>query len=223
LIVTGVLLLVGALVLAYKHSDRFRAIVDKAMAVAKAGVAAVVNGFQALGAAVLRVMQTVARVVTLYVKAYALAFQLGYKAAAASWKAISDAVTSVVGAIGGKVTSLRDKVTASWQLIRDKGEDAFRALIAPIQRIVDLVDSLIDRIKDIHVPHIDLNPLNGRTVLPSSQLAAAGGGDTVNLTLNVTPAVGTTSGQATIQAQAMMNAIDARLILVGRKPVFRRA
>lgn len=227
LIITGVLLLVGAVVLAYKKSDTFRTVVNKALSVAKAGVDKVVGAFKALGPMVQRVMQVVARVVGVYVRVYVAAFQLGFRLAKATWDGIKTAVTSTVEFITGKAQLLRDKLSAAWGFIKDKGVKAFEALTAPVQRIIDLVQSLLDKLGSIHFPDLP-GPLKNLSSLNPFSKAAVGavpvtaGGDTVTMSVVVQPAVGTTSTQARMQGQAFMDAIDDRLTSVGRKPVFRR-
>lgn len=218
LIVTGVLLLVGALVLAYRHSARFRAIVDGAMRVAKAGVDKAVGAFKTLGPTVQRIMQLVARVVGVYVKVYTTAFQLGLKAAQAAWNGIKTVVTTVVDAIVGKVGDIRDRTAAVWRGIRTAGSNAFRALIAPVQKIIDLVQSLLDKISSIHIPHPDLNPFNRSAV--GTSLLRTSGTTTVQAPMTVTIPVTITGTASPGQADDFMRAVDARLKALGRKAVF---
>lgn len=190
LIITGVLLLVGALILAYKKSATFRAIVQGAMAGVRAAVSKVVDGFN-------------------FLKDRALD---DLKALVAPIKLVADTLN---------IRQVIDKAVDAFNFLKDKGIDAFKALVAPIQDIVDLIQNVIDKIKDIHFPHVpDLNPF--RTALAGTVTTTTSVQAPVYLTLNVSPAPGTTSQQATTQAQAMMDAIDARLLLVGRKPVFAR-
>lgn len=218
LIVTGVLLLVGALILVYKHSARFRAIVQAVMAAARVAVARVVDAFKALGPVVQKVMGYVARVVGLYVKVYVTAFQLGFKAAQAAWNGIRDVVDRVAGIITDKVTWLRDKLGAAWGVIKDKGKAAFAALIAPIQRIIDLVQSVLDKIGSIHIPHVDVNPFN-RSSVAVGGLQRAGGsvastGDTITIPTTIV------GGATADQAADWMRAVDARLRQLNKRPVF---
>jgi len=223
LIITGVLLLVGAIVLAYRHSARFRAVVDGAMKVAKAAVDKVVGAFKGLGPVVQKVMQVVARVVGIYVKVYVAYFQLGFRLAKAAFEAIRSVVQTVVGVITDKVQGMRDKLSAVWRVIRTAGADAFRALTEPVQHIIDLVQNLIDKVKDIKPPHIPgLSSLPGVPGRTFTGQPAASGGDNVAVAVTVNPAPGTTSAQAAQQAQGTMDAIDARLRSIGRRPVFAR-
>jgi len=223
LIITGVLLLVGALVLAYKHSARFRAIVDAAMKVAKSGVAAVVKGFQALGPAVKAVMSLVAKVVSTYVHIYIGAFQLGLRAAQLAWNGVKSVVSTVVSFVTDKVGDMKGKLTGAWDTIKRVGVNAFHALLDPVQRIIDLVQGLIDKIKDIKIPHVDLNPFNRSasgatfaTLTHGSGSAAPGG---VFVTIPVT-----ISGTASpAQADDFMKAIDSRLRSLSRPVVFSRS
>ena len=194
LIIAGVILLAGALVLAYKRSATFRAIVDKAMSVAKAAVQAVIGVFTSLAG---KVADVAGR--------------------------IRSGVTGAFTTIQDKGDALKDKLVSAFQGARDIGLKAFHALTQPIRDLVDLVQGLIDKISSIHLPHLPHigNPFNRSTSVTGD--SSGGGGSTVNLTLNVTAGPGVSSTDATSTAQTMMDAIDDRLKLIGRTPVFRRA
>lgn len=221
LIITGVLLLVGALVLAYRHSSRFRAIVDAAMKVAKAGVDKAVGAFKALGPVVSAVMRVVARVVGVYVKAYSTAFQAGFRAAQAAWNGIKGAVTTVVGFITDKVATLRRALGTAWDNIKRAGKNAFEALTAPVQKIIDLVQGLLDKIASIHLPSVHI---------PGTHIGFGGGGGgssslmagptTSSVSNNVTFNVTLTGTASPSDADAFMRAIDDRLRERSRRPVF---
>lgn len=219
LIITGVLLLVGALVLAYKRSATFRAIVDKAMSVAKAGVDKVVGAFRGLGPIVGKVASFIGKVVTTYVGVYVKAFQLSVAVVKAVWNAIRDKVGEVAGAITDKAGAIRDKFAAAFRTIRDVGVKAFNVLTAPIQAIVDLVQKLLDKIADIHLPHIPgfgkvFGSGSGASAVPSSTSSTS----TVS---QVNTFQVTIQGNATAsQAREWMDAVDARLRALGRDPVF---
>jgi phage-related protein len=226
LIVTGVLLLVGAIVLAYRKSATFRAIVQGAMAAAKAAVDKVVGAFKALGPVVGKVMAFVGKVVGIYVKLYVAYFKLGLAAATLAWKGIQAVVSRVVGFITGRVSDIKQSASETFDWVKDKGVEAFKALTAPVQNIIDLVDNLLDKIRSIHLPSFHI-PGTRTGIGGTFSVAGAGGGGTttggaVYLTLNYQAAPGTSTTQGQGQAQAIMDAIDARLVNVGRKPVFRR-
>jgi hypothetical protein len=197
------------------------------MSAARAAVEKVIAGFQNIGTVVGKVFAFIGKVVATYVRVYVLAFQLVFKAASEAWQRIQDTVGRIVGAIVDKVTGIKDRIVGVWDDVRDKGKQAFEDLIAPIQRLVDLVQGQLDKIKSIHVPHVDLNPFrSGGGAAPGDRPGGggpAGGGDVVTIYVTVQPTPGTTSQQATDSAQATMDAIDARLTAVGRKPVFKRS
>lgn len=219
LLITGVLLLVGAVVLAYKRSATFRAIVDKALSVAKAGVDKVVGAFRALGPIVGKVASFIGKVVTTYVGVYVKAFQLSLAVVKAVWNAIRDKVAEVATAITGKAGTVRDKLTAAWRTIRDVGVKAFNVLTAPIQAIVDLVDKLLDKISSIHLPHI---PGFGKVFGSGSGASAATSSTSSTSTVSqVNTFQVTIQGNATAsQAREWMQAVDDRLRSLGRDPVF---
>jgi hypothetical protein len=220
LIVAGVILLVGAIVLAYKRSETFRRIVDKAMGVAKAGVDKVVGAFKALGPVVQKVMAFVGRVVGLYVKVYVTAFQLGFRAAQAAFYGIRDVVANVIQIVTGKVSSLRGKLVDAWDTIRDKGKQAFEVLIAPVQRIIDLVEHLLDRIGSIHLPHIpDINPFTRSSFSSGGTIRLGSTGQATTTETITIPTV--IQGSATrAQAEEWMRTVDARLRSLGKQAVF---
>lgn len=220
LIITGLVLLGGLLVLAYKRSATFRAIVDKAMSVAKAGVDKVVGAFKALGPIVGKVMAFIGKVVGIYVGVYVKAFQLSLAAVRKVWDLIRSAAGAAAQWIGDKIKGLRDTLGAVWDGIRDKGMAAFDALKAPVQAIIDLVQHLLDKISSIHIPHPDLNPFNRAT--GSSSSSSSSSSVTIG-PVTVQVGAGATQAQAQLAAQQMMDAMDARLRLVGRKPVFARS
>lgn len=222
LIIAGVILLAGALILAYKRSATFRAIVDKAMSVAKAGVEKVMGVFRALGPVVGKVASFIGNVVQHYVQVYVLAFKGSLAVVKATWNGIRDAVSTVVGFIRDKASDLSDKLTDAWHTIRDVGVKAFQALTAPIQAIIDLVDALLDKIKSIHLPHVSLPHfgLRSATSVTPSSTDGSGTSITINLTVQATP--GTSTAQAQQTAQDTMDAIDRRLRTIGRRPVFAR-
>lgn len=222
LIVSGVLLLVGAITLAYKRSATFRAIVKGAMDVARTAVSKVVSGFKALGPAVQAVMRFVARVVGIYVGVYVKAFQLGLSAAETAWSGIKDAARTAISFVTDKVSAVQRKLTTAWGIIRRGGKAAFQALIAPVQTIIDLVQSLLDKIKSIHLPSIHVPGFGaGRAPTNSSgggNNSSSSGGDTnnYNLTFNIT-LTGTASPN---DADALMVSVDRRLRSLGKAPVF---
>lgn len=220
LVITGLLLLAGLFVLLYKRSDRFRAIVDKALNVAKVGVGYVVKAFQALGPIVGKVASFIGKVVTTYVGVYVKAFRLSFAVVKAVWGAIRDVVGNVVQAITDKATGVRDKLTGIWRAIRDVGVKAFHALTAPIQAIVDLVDGLLDKLSHLKLPG-PLADLAGKVGLGSG-----GSGSSFAAPSYVAPAqvvtipVSITGGASAADADGFMKAVDDRLRALGKRPVF---
>ena len=192
LIITGLILLGGLLVLAYKKSATFRAIVQGAMAAAQVAVGKLGDAFQGLVSVVKTVFGIIKTVVSTYIGIYVKAFELLAKGA-----------------------------VKAWDFLKDKGLDAIRALTAPVQSIIDLVQSLLDKISSIHLPHIPGNPFD-RAGGFSGPVRLDGGSSAppVTIHLTVNPPPGATSSESQQMGQAAMDAIDNRLRLVGRKPVF---
>jgi len=224
-IIFGLGLLVGAIILAYKKSDTFRAIVQKAMSVAKGAVDKVVGGFKALGPVVKAVMAVVAKVVGTYVKIYVAAFQLGFKLARAAWEGIRAAVSAVVSAVVDKVSGMRSKLSAAWDIIKRAGVKAFDAITAPVQRIIDLVQKLLDKISSIHLPNVPgLGKLGG--LFGGGGSVAAGLLDRGSGSAGVTNVydykfqISLTGSASPSDADALMASLDRRLRAVGKAPVF---
>lgn len=214
LIVTGVLLLAGALVLAYKKSDTFRHVVQAAMSGVLAVAHKLADFVQSLGPLVGKVFGFIAKVVTGYVKVYATAFVLVFKAASLAWDKIRQAVVDTVGTIVDKVGSVRDKLAGIWSAIRQKGIEAFHDMIAPLQHIIDLVQNLLDKISSIHLPHIDVNPFNRTSTSTGDHGGTSGPTYNYSFTVNIT-------GTATAdQADTFMREVNSRLRDKGLGPAF---
>jgi hypothetical protein len=162
----------------------------------------------------------VAKVVTTYVGVYVKAFQLSVAVVRKVWDLIRDGIAAAVGRIRDLVSDLKGRLAKVWDSIRSKASGVFDALTAPIQAIIDLVDSLLDKIRSIHVPHVDFTPWNRSGTATSS--SSSSGAAPVVITLNYTAAPGGTATSSTTDAQRMMDAIDQRLRTVGRRPVFSR-
>lgn len=149
IVITLVLAIIGALILAYRHSDRFRAIVDKAGAIAKA----------AFGKVVAAVTAVVSWLRDKLGPAVSVAANLWPKirdAAARAFDAVRDKVTAVVGSVVDKAALIRDRFASVWGQVRDTATRALDVITAPIQRIIDLVQSLLDKIGSIHIPRIHI-------------------------------------------------------------------
>lgn len=223
LIITGVILLAGAFVLAYKRSATFRAIVDKTLGAAKAGVAKVVDAFQKLGPIVGKVASFIGKVISLYVGVYVKAFQLSLEVARRVFDTLRDVVERVAGAIGDKIGNMKDRLSDAWSTIRSKAVAAFKAIIAPVQNIIDKVQDLIDKIKGIHLPDVGgiFGKITGSGSGAGMDLSGSGsGGSTVRNVQNNDFSITVTGTATSAQAQDMMTAIDNRLRQLGRAPVF---
>jgi phage-related protein len=192
LILTGLLLLGTLLVVAYKRSSTFRAIVQGALHAVEAAVSPVVDAFRGLPAVVRAAFGIIKTVITTYISIYVGAFKL------------------LIKGIG-----------EAWDVIKKTGTAAFDALKAPIQTVIDLIQSLLDKISSIHLPDIHIPGLRtGGTTVPTT--TTTGGNTVVYLNVSVSAAPGATTTQAELTAQATMDAIDRRLTQVGRQPVFAR-
>jgi hypothetical protein len=153
LVVAGVLLLIGGLTLAYKHSSTFREAIGDAMDVARAGIDLVVDGVQGF-VGWLKDLPGNAR----------------------------DAWDRVSGAVGDAVKDAQDFFGNLIQDVRDKPGDvvdgvksSFASMFAPIQTAIDWVQDLIDKIGDIDFPDFPDLPF-GRAALAGGALDYGNGG-----------------------------------------------
>lgn len=216
LIVAGVALLVAGFVLLYKKSDKFRAVVNGAMAVARAGIDKVKAAFAAIGPVVSKVFSFIGKIATTYVKVYVTAFTLVWKAAKAAFGIIRDVVAEIVGKLIDKAGNIRDKFSDAFNAVKRIGKAAFDAITGPVRDLIDLVDSLLDKIKSIHLPHIPgLGSILGKAGLGSSgssSLRSSGSTSTAGApVISNTFSITLTGTASPSDADAFMVAIDRRL------------
>lgn len=203
-VITLVLAIVGALVLAYRHSDRFRAIVDKAGQVARAAFRTVVG-------AVSDVVGWLRNKLGPAISTAAAVFTAISTKGRAAFDAVRDKVSAVVGAIVDKASSIRDRFANVWEQVRSTASAAFDRITGPIQAIIDKVQGVYDLIRNIPTPHIPgigrvtgaLGGLVGRQVATGPQLGSDLGGGSVNVTVNVHGFVGSNPQLADAIADAL--------------------
>jgi hypothetical protein len=142
LVVIAVVALVAAVILAYKHSETFREIVQKVFAAASDYVGVYVD---AIGE-VIDIVQTVAGVVK------------------DAWDKATATIRDAAGDATKFVTDLYDDVKGGAEAIVSTVSGAFSSAFAPIQTAIGWVQDLIDKINAIDFPDFpDLNPLNRST------------------------------------------------------------
>lgn len=158
ILVIGVLLLVAAVTLAYKHSETFRSIVNTAFGAARAAVEAVVD-------VILTLVDW---------------FKDLPKEAKDAWDKVSDAIGDAVDNAIQFVTNLIDDVKRLSRNAVGAVSGAFTDMFAPIRTAIDWVQDLIDKVKDIDFPDFPDVPFLGRaTTVPGGP----GSSSTVNVTL----------------------------------------
>lgn len=141
LIVLAVVALVAAIVLAYRHSETFRRIVDAA--------------FKAVQAAASFAFDWIKRNWPLLLAIITGPIGLAVLAVVKHWDTIKDKVTETKKWIGDRMAEVPALLSSAGQAIED-------TLLAPFKAVADMVQNIVDKIKKIHLP--DLNPLNGRVV-----------------------------------------------------------
>jgi hypothetical protein len=146
LIVAGIALLVGGLILAYKHSETFRNIVDAAFTRARAVVEDVI-------AVVQDVISWFGRLPG---------------EARDAWDKVSGAVGDAVDKAGRFFKGLIDDVKRLPREAVSVVSGAFADMFAPIQTAIEWVGDLVDRIKDIDFPDFPDFPFAGRAVTGAS-------------------------------------------------------
>lgn len=142
LVVIGVVALVAAVVLAYKKSETFRAIVTGAFSAVKTAAMATFNWVKNNWPLLLAIITgPIGLAVFTVVKKWD-----DIKAAvSATKKWISDRMGEVPGIVSGIASRIKSLLTA------------------PFRAAIDLVDDLLDKIKSIKIPSVDLNPFSRTT------------------------------------------------------------
>jgi hypothetical protein len=82
-------------------------------------------------------------------------------------------VIDAAGKVPGKLRSMRDAISGMAETI-----------LRPFRTLLSYINDIIDRIKNIKLPKIDLNPLNRVAAAPAGPGGgSSGGGDTYNVTI----------------------------------------
>lgn len=136
LIVIAVVALIAGLVLLYKHSSKFRAIVQKVGQIGK----------KAIGWVVDKVSELVGWLKSKIPPAFNTMKDIAIKA----FNAIP--LVFVIKHLGDVVGWVKDKLPAAWNAMKTAGKKAWDALTAPIRSVVNWVQSLIEKIANIHWP-----------------------------------------------------------------------
>jgi phage-related protein len=156
LIVAGIILLVGALILAYKKSETFRAIVDAAfgavLSAAKSVWAFLKGAFSAIWPVLLAVARPIITAISTYIKVW--------------WTVISTVIDIVKVLLPAALRTLK---TVAEPILSAIGT-MFEGVMKVVQPIIDAVETLIDLLGKIKIPKIPKIPGLGR-----SAPAVAGG------------------------------------------------
>ena len=155
LVIVAVAALAAGLVIAYQHSATFRAIVAAAMDAVEAAARAVAGAFQSLlGAA-----------------------QSAFNWVVAHWKVAAFAF-GPLGAVIVLIASNFDAIKAAAVAAFDAITSGVGAAIGAIKSAISWVDSLLDKISRIHVPHIPgLGSINPFAVAGTPAAAGRAAGD----------------------------------------------
>lgn len=179
LIVIGIAALVAGLILAYKKSETFRNIVNGAFGAIAKTVGAVVGFIKSQWKTMLAILLgpiglAVAGIIK-YRDKITGAFSAAIGWVKSHWKTILALLTGPIGIAVLVITKNWDKIKAGFEVVKDKlAEGArkakdlvvgyFNAMTTPIQKLIDLVQSFIDKIKSIDFPDVpDWVPGAGRT------------------------------------------------------------
>lgn len=148
LIIAAIVIVVGLFVLAYKKSDRFRAIVN---AVGRAGKAA-------LGWIVTKASELVGWIRDRLVAAWTW---LSTKAQNVG-RAVSGFVGNITQAAKDARDFLRDKLTGAFETVKTKAQNIGDKLAAPFRAVKDIIDKIIELIGKIKLPKLPSIPGLGR-------------------------------------------------------------
>lgn len=219
LIIVAVVALVAGLVLLYKHSAKFRAIVQAVGRI----------GRKAIGWVVDRVRDLIGWVRD---KAPA-AFNVMKGIAVRAFNAIP--IVFLIRHLGDVVSFAKDKLPSAWNAMKRAGKRAWDALTAPIRAVIGFVQNLIDKISNIHWPDppdwvkslgsaaggvlSHILPRTAGRATPStatgSPSAIASPGQIVNLNVTVNGAV---DPMATAQQISSLLGNRARVLGIGSRP-----
>jgi hypothetical protein len=218
LVIAAVALLIGGLILLYRRSERFRAIVQAAMRGAQVAIRAVWTVLKAVGGFIAKVLvaqvrawgivaravfnatravvtAVIGRVVAIVQGARAritAAWQAVRQAATTVWNAIRETIATIVGRVVEKAADIKRGFTQAWTDIKQAGVTAFETIMTPINKVIGLVKDVLDLISKIKLPDIDV-PLLGSGYNPTAgrpvSVTAAPAAPTV-ININVTAGVG---------------------------------
>lgn len=175
LVITAVLLVAGALVLAYKRSQTFRNIVQ---AVFRAVSNAVTSFIGVVGKIVGWLRDKVPAAAAVLRERVTGVWQAVRDKAGDAWDWVRNKVADVVDRIKSLVGGIVDKVRGVGADIRSLLGGAFQAVRDKVQPIIDAVQSVIDLIGRIKLPSIGSGrggggsiPISPRTVAPAGPAA----------------------------------------------------
>jgi ABC-type transporter Mla subunit MlaD len=183
--------------------------------VAKAGVDKLLDAWHKISPVVSAVIGVVKRVVVGYVTTQVALWSKVFSTAKDAFDKVRDTVSNVISAVVDKAQAIRDKFSDVWSGVKNAATNAMDVITTPIQNIVDLVESLLDKISSIHLPDIHVPGLGRTSTTAPADSRAGGVGGTANY-FDIT-LVGSASES---QAAELMAAIDARLRMLGKSPVF---
>lgn len=160
LIVAGVAALVAVVILAYRHSERFRRIVDAAFRAVQRAAAAALGWIRDNWKNILAILTGPVGIAVRLVTANWDRIKTAFFDA---FEAMRDKARAALEWVRDKVAWLRDRVGDVAGAIEDKLVDAFDAVKAPVQWLVDKVEWLIDKLGSLELPDLP-GFLGGRAI-----------------------------------------------------------
>jgi phage-related protein len=152
-IVAGIILLVGALVLAYKKSETFRKIVNAAFgAVANAAKAAFGWVKDKAMAAFNWIKANWKTLLAILVGPIGIAVLVISR----NWDKIKAGAQTIVEKIRSVASSVRSALVSAFEFAKDRVTATMRAMLAPIQWVIDKVQALISKLSGIRMPKLDI-------------------------------------------------------------------
>jgi hypothetical protein len=164
-IVAGVALLAVGIVLLWKRSQTFRTIVLAAFAAVKAAA-------QVVARVVVAIWRVVWAVLSGYVRVYVTIFRVAFTVLVAVARAVASSVSAawrgVLAAVRAVASGIKSAWSAVWASVKSGAAAAGRVLTAPfdavkraIESVINAVESLISKLRNIKVPKISLPSLPG--------------------------------------------------------------
>ena len=158
LVVAAIAALVVGLVIAYKKSETFRKIVNAAFGAVAGAAKAAFGWIKGAAAATLGWIQgNWKKILAILAGPIGIAVLV----IARHWDKIKAGAMTVVDKVRSVASTVREALVSAFEFAKGRVESSMRAMLAPIQWVIDKVQSLIGWLGSIRVPSINLPNIPG--------------------------------------------------------------